>query len=72
MDNLEENFKRWKENNELIFVDMMKQKKGRQRLYGRLLNYDVKKQYLQVYNDDEKSVYNVSFVEVDDIGSTKN
>lgn len=71
MKQFEQNFKKWKENNELIYVDMMKQKKGRQRLYGRLLDYDVTKQYIQVYNDDEKSVYNFSFEEVDDIGSTK-
>lgn len=71
MKQFEQNFKKWKENNELIYVDMMKQKKGRQRLYGRLLAYDVNKQFIQVYNDDEKSVYNFSFEEVDDIGSTK-
>ncbi|WP_456276902.1 hypothetical protein [Bacillus sp. AK128] len=67
----EKNFSNWKATNELIYVDLMKQKKGRVRLYGRLLAYDMHERYVQLYNDDEKSVYKVSFGEIDHISSTR-
>jgi hypothetical protein len=68
----ESSFSQWKNPNELIYIDMIKQKKGRVRLYGRLLSFDMNEQYIQVYNDDEKSVYKFTFREIDDIASTKN
>lgn len=71
MENWEKNFNDWKNSNELIYVDLMKQKKGRVRLYGRLLAYDMIEQYVQLYNDDEKSVYKLAFGEIDHISTTK-
>ncbi|WP_246942908.1 hypothetical protein [Bacillus pinisoli] len=71
METWERNFNAWILSNELIYVDLMKVKKGRVRLYGRLLAYDMNEKYIQLYNDDEKSVYTLSFKEIDHISSTK-
>ncbi|MBM7662746.1 hypothetical protein JOC85_003556 [Bacillus mesophilus] len=71
MESWEKNFNAWQKSNELIYVEMMKQKKGRTRVYGRLLSFDMNEGYVQIYNDDEKSVHKLSFGEIDHISSTK-
>lgn len=64
---MEMNFQRWIEEKKLLHFKVVKVKKGRKEIWGRMISFDEQKGNLLIYNDDEKKIDNINLNEIEDI-----
>lgn len=57
----------WKEKNNLLSVVLKSPKMNKNIFLGRLIQYDINDGYIQLYLDDQKSLCNLQFDEIDNI-----
>ncbi len=57
----------WKEQNQLLSIELKSLKNNRTILLGRLIQYDVKNNSLQLYLDDEKTLCNLLLDDINNI-----
>lgn len=59
--------KKWMKENTLLHVEVVLRKRGRKKIYGRLINVDKEKEMVVLYDDDQKKVYSYKLNEIDSI-----
>lgn len=58
---------KWMKENTLLHVEVVLRKRGRKKIYGRLINVDKEKEMIVIYDDDQKKVFSYKLNEIDKI-----
>lgn len=58
---------KWMKENTLLHVEVVLRKRGRKKIYGRLINVDKEKEMIVIYDDDQKKVFSHKLNEIDAI-----
>lgn len=58
---------KWMKENTLLHVEVVLRKRGRKKIYGRLINVDKEKEMIVIYDDDQKKVFSYKLNEIDAI-----
>lgn len=58
---------KWMKENTLLHVEVVLRKRGRKKIYGRLINVDEEKEMIVIYDDDQKKVFTYKLNEIDAI-----
>ena len=56
---------KWMKENTLVHVEVVLRKRGRKKIYGRLINVDKEKEMIVIYDDDQKKVFSYKLNEID-------
>lgn len=60
-------FKKWHQENTLVYVELLIKKKGRKGIFGRILRIDEENQSVLLYDVDQKKVLDFKMTQIDSI-----
>ena len=67
MTTIRDSFRLWMEQNQLLYLSLIKPKNGKQVLWGRIIKYEEDQNLIILYHDDEKKTYQVMLNEIEDV-----
>ena len=67
MDSISHMITQWRTHNQLLYVTIVLQKKGRRSFYGRILSFDSELETVLFYCDDRSATEFVSLRDIDNI-----
>ena len=67
MTTMESQLLKWIDDNKLLHLKVIIEKKGRKEIWGRILSFNELQRSLLIYSDDDKKIFNINLNEIEDI-----